>query len=142
MSKYDTIPRGKCPLCIDYVWSDQGRNKDNKGVYRHIRCPRRQSGTMKELERRERILGKRTKKYEEMTLSNREFGKNKRDRNLLTGLKLYLQLPIPRPPVAEYDNEESEGFTWKLSKLYNALSNDRESKRPKLEEIIATVGNC
>lgn len=63
MSNYDSIPRGKCSLCKDYVWADQQRTKDN-GIYRHHRCPRRMEGRRKEIKKHKRLLARRALIYE------------------------------------------------------------------------------
>jgi len=121
MTDYNPIPRGKCAICKDYVWNDQSRNKDTLGVYRHKKCPRRMGGTIEEVEMLDRDLIRRASNYEQMTRPNRPFGKNKEDHHLLTGFKLYLQLPKPRAPMENYGNELDGTFTWTLSKLYNEL---------------------
>jgi|TARA_B100001059_G_scaffold236660_1_gene288782 hypothetical protein len=121
MSKYDPLPRGKCPLCKDYVWSDQGRSKDNKGVYRHLKCPKRVAGRVEELEMTNRALIRRAKEYERNSNPNYKFGKDTRERHLLAGFKLYLRLPQPRASIEEYGTQEGSEFKWTLSKLHNKL---------------------
>jgi hypothetical protein len=116
MTNYNPFPRGKCAICRDYVWSDQGRNKDASMVYRHNKCPRRMGGTLEELEMLDRDLIRRANNYEQITHPN-----HPEDHHLLTGFKLYLRLPKPRAPMGDYSNERGDTFTWILSKLYNDL---------------------
>ena len=121
MSKHDPIPRGKCPLCQDYVWSDQNRNKDTEGVYRHHKCPRRMAGSMMDLEIMDRALVRRAKNYESMSKPNHVFGRDSEERHLLTGFKLYLRLPKPRAPIGAYGSDQGKKFRWTLSKLHNEI---------------------
>jgi hypothetical protein len=126
MNNYNPIPRGKCPLCKDYVWSDQYRNKDLDGVYRHIRCPRRISGTIKDIETLNRTLAIRANNYDMMPKPNHKFGSDTRERHLLTGFKLYLSLPVPRAPIEIYRCKKEETFMWTLSKLHNELAKHKQ----------------
>ena len=130
LSKYDPIPRGKCPLCQDYVWTDQSRNKDDKGVYRHHKCPRRMAGAMRDLELMDRDLVRRAKRYESMSRPNHVFGRDSEERHLLAGFKLYLQLPTPRAPIEAYGSKQEEKFRWTLSKLHNELTEIKEADPP------------
>ncbi len=114
MSNYDPIPRGKCSLCKDYVWSDQRRTKDN-GIYRHHRCPRRMGGLLKEINKHNRLLARRASYYENVRLTKQKISFY--DQHLLWGFKMYLSLPEPRLPIRAYRVVKSSKFRWNITYL-------------------------
>lgn len=79
------------------------------------------AGTIDELEIMDRMLIRRANNYESMSKPNHVFGRDSKERHLLTGFKLYLQLPEPRAPIGTYGSEQGKKFRWTLSKLHNKL---------------------
>ena len=141
MTTYDEIPKGLCPRCKDYVWSDQARNK-NQDVYWHVKCPRRTAGLLEDLEKLNDEFLRRAQRYREMARINHVFGENRQDRQLLHGFKLYIKLREQGVdvPVEEFGYTNKEGqFIWSMSSMHNALERSVDTTVIDLFDI---VGAC
>jgi hypothetical protein len=102
-----TEPKGICPKCQKYVWADQKRTKDEYNIYRHVKCPRRQSGLVKQLTMMHADLEERDQKYRQQ---------------LEDGMRSYFNIPEDkRKNITEYGTYKNNMFLWDHDKLHSCF---------------------
>ena len=62
--KYKVYARGRCPLCGDYVWTDQRRSKCKTGTYYHDKCPSRCGGLIEDIVKWDAYWADRAKRWD------------------------------------------------------------------------------